>query len=120
MEVNWAKWRSILLLILAGEAVFLLPFVLVRIFRPTFIKVLDLSNTELGYCFSAYGFVALGAYFLGGFIADRFPPEKLIGTALISTSLGGLYLGTIPSPNALIVLYVLGRYDHFIVLGTFN
>ncbi len=105
MEVNWTKWRNILLLILAGEAIFLLPFVLVRIFRPTFLKVLDLSNTELGWCFSAYGFVALGSYFLGGLIADKMAPEKLIGSALIATSLGGFYLGTIPSPQALIFLY---------------
>lgn len=105
MEVVRYKWRNILLLILAGEAIFLLPFVLFRIFRPTFLKVLDLSNSELGWCFSAYGFVALISYFLGGLIADRWAPEKLIGTALIATSFGGFYLGTLPSSEALVVLY---------------
>ncbi len=105
MEVTRHKWRNILLLILAGEAIFLLPFVLVRIFRPTFLKVLEVSNTELGWCFSAYGFVALASYFLGGLIADRMAPEKLIGSALIATSFGGFYLGTIPTPQALIILY---------------
>lgn len=105
MEVQQRKWQNILLLILAGEAIFLLPFVLVRIFRPTFLKVLDLSNTELGTCFSAYGFVALASYFLGGFIADRMAPKKLIGTALIATSLGGFFLGTIPPVQSMYWLY---------------
>ena len=35
-------------LILAGEAVFALPFHLARFFRPTVLEVFQLTNTELG------------------------------------------------------------------------
>lgn len=99
------RWLQISLLILAGEAVFLLPFVFVRIFRPTVLKSLEINNTELGWSFSIYGIVALISYFFGGFIADRFKPRYLIGTALISTAIGGFYLLTLPSPSELMWLY---------------
>lgn len=96
---------NIFLLIFAGEAVFILPFVLARIFRPTFLDLFQLNNLELGLCFSVYGIVAVFAYFFGGIVADRFPPGKLMGVALISTALGGLLLATYPSLGMLRLLY---------------
>jgi hypothetical protein len=39
-------------LIAAGEAVFLLPFVLDRVFRPTFLDVFGVTNLQLGTAFS--------------------------------------------------------------------
>ena len=63
----------ILALIVAGETAFFLPFVLPRVFRPTLLDVLDLTNLELGIAFSVYGVVAMLAYFPGGLLADRFP-----------------------------------------------
>ena len=56
----------IILLILAAEAVFILPFVLQRIFRPTFLETFAINNENLGYCFSVYGIVALFSYLFGG------------------------------------------------------
>ncbi|WP_365940565.1 hypothetical protein [Winogradskyella sp.] len=64
----------ILLLILAAEAVFILPFVLQRIFRTTFLESFSISQTELGSCFSIYGIVALFSYLFGGPLADKFKP----------------------------------------------
>jgi MFS family permease len=96
----------ILLLILSGEAIFLLPFVLARVFRPTFLAVFELSNTQLGSCYSLYGIVALICYFLGGTVADHFPPRKLMALALFLTALGGFYMYTLPSFEALQLLYV--------------
>lgn len=46
-------------LILAGEAIFILPFVLARVFRPTLLEVFEITNFELGMYFSAYGIVAM-------------------------------------------------------------
>lgn len=99
------NWGTLLLLILSGEAIFLLPFVIVRIFRPTFLQVFEIDNTQLGWCFSAYGIVALISYFLGGFFADRFAPRFLMSISLFATAAGGFFLLTLPSPNQLIVLY---------------
>ena len=70
-------WYYLVLLILAGEAVFILPFVLPRIFRPTVLDVFQLTNVELGFCFSVYGLVAMVSYLFGGPLADRYPPRKL-------------------------------------------
>ncbi|MBT8256469.1 MAG: MFS transporter [Bacteroidia bacterium] len=98
-------WHFIFLLILAGEAVFILPFVLARVFRPTVLDVFDLTNLELGTCFSIYGIVALVSYVFGGPLADRFPPRKLMATALILTALGGFVYAGNPSYTLLKILY---------------
>ena len=95
----------IILLILAAEAVFILPFVLQRIFRPTFLQTFDINNEQIGYCFSVYGIVALFSYLFGGPIADKFPPKNLMAAALLLTALGGVYLATYPSLWALQILY---------------
>lgn len=49
-------------LIAAGEAVFLLPFVLARVFRPTFLDVFGVTNLQLGTAFSLYGISALRVF----------------------------------------------------------
>ena len=96
---------AILALIVAGEAVFFLPFVLPRVFRPTLLDVFHLTNLELGIAFSVYGVVAMLAYFPGGPLADRFSARKLMAFALLTTSIGGLVMASIPSLAALTVLY---------------
>jgi MFS family permease len=92
-------------LILAAEAVFILPFVLQRIFRTTFLESFDISQTEIGSMFSVYGIVALVSYLFGGPLADKFKPNLLMSAALILTGLGGLYLATYPNLYNLHVLY---------------
>lgn len=94
-----------MLLILSGEAVFVLPFVLARVFRATVLDVFQINNTELGFCFSIYGIVALFSYLFGGPWADRFQPRKLMGTALVLTALGGLVYANSPSLQTLAILY---------------
>ena len=100
-----APWYYLLLLILAGECVFIIPFVLPRVFRPTVLDTFNLDNVQLGFCFSIYGMVALFSYLFGGPLADRFPPRKLIAVALWLTALGGLVYATFPSYTTLKVLY---------------
>ncbi|MEZ4951154.1 MAG: MFS transporter [Saprospiraceae bacterium] len=95
----------LLLLILAGEAVFILPFVLSRVFRPTVLETFGLDNTQLGLCFSVYGIVALVSYFFGGPLADKFAPRKLMALALWMTAIGGLLYATFPSYLILKILY---------------
>lgn len=92
-------------LMLVGEGVFLLPFVVTRVFRPTFLKVFDITNLELGTAFSLYGIVAMASYFLGGPIADRYSPKKLLIVSLFVTALAGLVMAFIPSLATLTLLY---------------
>ena len=89
----------------AGESVFTLPFLLPRIFRPTFLEVFQLDNLQLGTLYSTYGIIALVSYLLGGTLADKYDPRKLMGTALCLTALGGLVLAQFPNFNQLQWLY---------------
>lgn len=96
---------TLLALVIAGETVFFLPFVLARIFRPTLLLVFDISNTELGACFSLYGVLAMVSYFFGGPLADRFSARNLLSIALWLTGFGGLIMWQAPSKETLFILY---------------
>jgi MFS family permease len=82
-----------------------LPYVLSRVFRPTFLDVFQLNNFQLGSLFSVYGVVALLSYIYGGVITDRYSPRKLMSSALFLTALGGLVLASYPSYQTLQILY---------------
>jgi len=105
VEARSSSFSTIAILILAGEAIFLLPFVLPRIFRPTFLAVFEINNVEIGQCFSTYGVVALVSYLLGGPIADRFPPRKLMSVALWFTALGGFVASSYPTLGVMRIVY---------------
>ena len=94
-------------LVAAGEAVFLLPFVLTRVFRPTFLDVFGITNLQLGTAFSFYGIVAMAAYIAGGPLADRFSARRLMTVALLTTGVGGIALAAIPSPRGMNVLWAV-------------
>lgn len=98
---------TLLMLILAGEAIFFLPFVLARVFRPTLLDVLGIDNFQLGTAMSVYGIVAMCSYFFGGPLADRYAPKNLMGLALVLTGSGGLYLASYPGLPGLRWLYAL-------------
>ena len=98
-------FHMILLLILAGESIFILPFVLARVFRPTFLDVFQLNNFQLGTCFSIYGIVAFVSYLFGGTLADKFKPRILIALALFLTALGGVLMATYPSYSTMKILF---------------
>ena len=99
------QWYYLAILIFAGESIFVLPYVLSRIFRPTVLEVFQIDNVQLGLCFSVYGLVALISYIFGGPIADKYPPRKLISIALWLTSIGGIAYATFPSFFVLKILY---------------
>jgi MFS family permease len=99
------KSLNLIMLILAGEVIFFLPFMLPRIFRPTLLSTLNITNLELGGCFSLYGIIAMVSYFFGGPLADKFKTGHLIGWALILTGLGGVALFFSPSLPTLFAVY---------------
>ena len=92
-------------LILAGEMIFALPFHTQRFFRPTLLEAFDLSNTQLGDMFAAYGVTAMICYLAGGPFADRYPARSLLAGSLVLTAIGGLYMATFPGALGLTVLY---------------
>lgn len=100
-----AVMGHMLIIILAGELIFALPFHLARFFRPTFLQAFGLTNTQLGDIFAVYGVVAMLSYFPGGIIADKYPPNRLMSFSLLATALGGLYLLSGPSHFGLTLLF---------------
>ncbi|MDE0743685.1 MAG: MFS transporter [Woeseiaceae bacterium] len=96
---------QMIILILASELVFSLPFHLARFFRPAFLDVFNLSNTNLGDIFAVYGLMAMISYFLGGVIADKVSARKLMAVSLLLTASGGLYMSTVPSLLGMTLLY---------------
>ncbi len=104
-----AKQKSpihiIILLVLAGESIFVLPFVIARVFRPTFLATFDLTNYEFGICLSAYGIVALFSYIFGGRLADNYAPNQLMAVALLLTALGGFFMAIFPTFSLMKYLY---------------
>ncbi len=111
---NQNRIYLILGLVLAGEAIFALPFHIARFFRPILLELFELSATQLGAAQGIYGIVAMLSYFPGGLIADRYPAHKLIALSLGMTALGGLFMATLPSYPELILLY--GFFFFFTIL----
>ena len=100
-----SRFLRITALILAGEMIFALPFHTQRYFRPTLLESFDITNTQLGDMFAAYGATAMFAYLLGGPFADRYSARALMATSLVLTAAGGLYMATFPGVWEMSALY---------------
>ena len=94
-------------LIIAGEAIFLLPFIVMRVFKPIIRDVFRISDFEIGEAQALYGITALLSYFFGGFIADKWEARKLLSISLILTSFGGVAMASIPSITTFKIVYAL-------------
>lgn len=99
------KALSIFALIIAGEAVFLLPFILIRVFRPIIREAFIITDYEIGKAQALYGITAMASYIFGGFFADKLEARKLLSASLVLTALGGIWMITIPSFESLRILY---------------
>ncbi len=104
-----SKIPILITLMVVGEAIFFLPFLIPRVFRPTFLTAFRIDNLDLGLAFSTYGVIAMVSYFFGGPIADKYSAKSLLIFSLLSTAAAGFALATIPSLTTLILLYGLGR-----------
>jgi len=96
---------NMLILVLAGEIIFGLPFHLARFFRPTYLDVFNISNTNLGDVYAVYGLTAMISYFFGGMLADKYSPRILMSLSLVLTSIGGFYISTIPELSTIFIIY---------------
>ena len=104
MEIK-RRITNMLILVLAGEIIFGLPFHLARFFRPTYLDVFNISNTNLGDVYAVYGLTAMISYFFGGMLADKYSPRILMSLSLILTSIGGFFISTIPELSTIFIIY---------------
>lgn len=103
---------------MAGEAIFMLPFLIPRLYRPLMLESWRMSNTDLGAAFSAYGISSMISYITGGHFADRYHPRSLISISLIATALAGIALLFSHSATTLTVIYFLfGISNIFLMWG---
>ena len=58
MSLKSQKITSMLALIIAGEAIFLLPFVFMRVFKPVIREVFVISDAQIGEAQALYGVTA--------------------------------------------------------------
>jgi nitrate/nitrite transporter NarK len=100
-----SKITAMLSLIIAGEAIFLLPFILMRVFKPIIREAFLISDAQIGEAQALYGITAMLSYFFGGFIADKWTPKTLLSLSLFLTAIGGFWMTMIPSINTLKLLY---------------
>jgi len=82
-----------------------LPFHTQRFFRATMLDAFDITNTQLGDMFAAYGVTAMFSYFFGGPFADRYSARSLVVVSLVLTAFGGLYMATFPGVWQMSALY---------------
>ncbi len=99
------KFISMIFIIIAGEAIFMLPFLIPRIFRPIMLEAWNITNTDMGLAFGAYGITSMISYLIGGPFADKYSPRKLIVASLLITLLGSIVLIFIPTKQTLIYTY---------------
>lgn len=104
--MNYKKAIQIIFLILAAEIVYALPFVLIRLFRPTILEAFEITNQDIGICYSLYGISALASYVISGLLADRFQLKYLMSIALFLTGLGGFAWILKPHIYTLYTLYI--------------
>jgi nitrate/nitrite transporter NarK len=100
-----SKVTAMFALIIAGEAVFLLPFILMRVFKPVIREAFLISDAQIGEAQALYGITAVLSYFFGGFIADKWEARKLLSISLVLTGIGGFWMTMIPSIFGLKLLY---------------
>ena len=97
------KILTLLVVVLAGEAIFQIPFLVPRLFRPLMMEAWSVSNTDIGLAFSTYGFTAMASYIIGGPFADKYEPRKLMALSLVATALGSSLLYFSPSATVLTI-----------------
>ena len=99
------KILPFLTIIIAGETIFMLPFLVPRLLRPLMLESWQMDNTTIGLAFSAYGFSSIISYFFGGPLADKYSPRILISLSLLITAIGGLALLNSPSAFVFVATY---------------
>jgi MFS family permease len=99
------KILPLFIVVLAGETIFMHPFLVPRLYRSLMMDVWGISNTDVGIAFSAYGLTAMLSYIFGGPFADKYEPRGLMVISILVTALGSSLLFFNPSSTTLIIAY---------------
>lgn len=106
-EPAWRRAMVMVTLVLTGECVYLLVYILRRDFGSAIVEALGISNTQLGTLSAAFGVLALLCYFPGGFIADRYPARDLMMLSSVLTAIGGFVFSAYPPYGWVVMIFAL-------------
>lgn len=101
---RFARWAYIGGLMLAGESIYMLPYMR-KTFQTSMEEVFQISSTELGLLNAGFGILALICYFPSGWLADNFSARKLLILSLVSTGCGGMTLLLEPAFGGLLAIH---------------
>ena len=98
------QWIYFFGLIIAGESIYMLPFMR-KTFQTSMEEVFLINSTEIGILNSMFGILAVICYFPSGKVADRFSLKKLLLFSLVSTGIGGLAMLVVQSFAGLLIIH---------------
>lgn len=99
------KLFTLFIVVIAGETIFMHPFLVPRLYRSLMMEAWGINNTDVGTAMSAYGITAMLSYIFGGPFADKYEPRGLMVISLLITALGSSLLFFNPSAFTLICTY---------------
>lgn len=99
-----SRYIPILLVAFAGAIIYGLPYFRYDYYA-AYVKVYNLTDTQMGVFGSILGIFGMISYLFGGFVADRFSTRTILTVSLIGTGLGG-FIHLLPlNFTALVCLY---------------
>lgn len=98
------RWLFMGSLILAGEAIYMLP-TMRKSFQTSMEATFGLNSFQIGTLNALFGVLALVCYLPGGWLADRFSARRLLTVSLVGTGLGGFYMAGVPDYAGLLAVH---------------
>ncbi len=100
------KWLTFTIICMTCGVITELPYLRWALYEPLR-EALGQNNTQFGMSMSLFGTLAAILYIPGGWIADRFSHRKLFTASSIGCGILGLWLSTMPSFAATMVIHAL-------------
>ncbi len=99
-----SRYLQLTVLVLASGVIYPLLY-LRQNFEVSMLEAFNISNTQLGQCYSLLGVLFFVSYLPSGWLADRFSPRVLLTFSLAATGLLGVWYWTLPPFWAMQVIF---------------
>lgn len=99
-----SRYIQLTVLIFAAAAIYPLLY-LRQNFEVSMLEAFNITNTQLGQCYSLLGVLFVATYLPSGWLADRFKPRSLLSFSLAGTGLLGIWYWTLPPFWALQIIF---------------
>ena len=101
-----SRYLQLTALVFAAGVIY--PLVYLRQnFEGSMLEAFNITNTQLGQCYSMLGVLFVATYLPSGWLADKVSPRVLMTFSLAGTGLLGLWFWTLPSFTELRIIYAL-------------